>query len=104
MGCCYLTTNGSTTCKFNLHRRSFFDQNFIAADGNSTCSTSHNDMRRHLIISTTTSPCGERATSSSDFGTISTASPTTMSTTYQSLPNPYLTAVANDIPNVVSLI
>jgi hypothetical protein len=61
-------------------------------------------MRRHLIISTTTSPSTRRATSSnSDFGTISTASPTTMSTIYQSVPNPYLTAVANDIPNVVSL-
>jgi len=61
-------------------------------------------MRRHLIISTTTSPSARRATSStSDFGTISTASPATMSTIYQSIPNPYLTAVANDIPNVVSL-
>jgi hypothetical protein len=58
-------------------------------------------MRRHLIISTTTSPSGDRATSTSDFGTISTASPTTMSTMYQSIPNPYLTAVTNDIPTVV---
>ncbi len=58
-------------------------------------------MRRHLIISTTTSPSTRRTTSStSDFGT---ASPATMSTIYQSVPNPYLTAVANDIPNVVSL-
>lgn len=75
----------------------------IKADGNSsTCSTSNNDMRRHLIISTTTSPSTGRATSTnSDFGTISTASPTTMSTIYQSIPNPYLTAVANDTPNVV---
>lgn len=60
-------------------------------------------MRRHLIISTTTSPNGGRATSTSDFGTISTASPTTMSTIYQSVPNPYLAAVTNDTPNVVSL-
>ncbi len=60
-------------------------------------------MRRHLIISTTTSPSVRRGTSStSDFGTISTASPVTMSTIYQSVPNPYLTAVANDTPNVVS--
>ena len=58
-------------------------------------------MRRHLIISTTTSPSAGRATSTSDFGTLSTASPATMSTVYQSVPNPYLTAVANDIPNVV---
>ncbi len=57
-------------------------------------------MRRHLIISTTTSPSGERAISTSDFGT---ASPATMSTIYQSVPNPYLAAVANDIPKVVSL-
>lgn len=59
-------------------------------------------MRRHLIISTTTSPSTGRAMSSnSDFGTISTTSPTTMSTIYQSMPNPYLTAVANDTPTVV---
>lgn len=85
MACCYLTSNGSTT-----------------SDGHSTCSISHNDMRRHLIISTTTSPSTDRATSSSDFGTISTASPTTVSTIYQSVINPYLTAVANDAPNVTS--
>jgi hypothetical protein len=85
----------------------FFDEfilyEFIKSDGNSTCSTSHNDMRRHLIISTTTSPSDGRAASSSDFGTISTASPATMSTVYQSVVNPYLTAVTNDTPNVVSL-
>jgi len=60
-------------------------------------------MRRHLIISTTTSPSSERATSSSDFGTISTSSPKTLSTIYQSVVNPYLTAVANDAPNVVRI-
>lgn len=59
-------------------------------------------MRRHLIISTTTSPSAGRATSGSDFGTISTASPATMSTAYQSVVNPYLAAVKNDLPNVVS--
>jgi hypothetical protein len=58
-------------------------------------------MRRHLIISTTTLPSGGRATSTSDFGTISTTSPATMSSIYQSIPNPYLTAVTNDLPNVV---
>lgn len=101
MGCCYLTTNSSTTCKIqliSLHAHWFLR---ISADGNSTCSTSHNDMRRHLIISTTTSPSAGRTTSTSDFGTLSTASPATMSTVYQSVPNPYLTAVTNDIPNVV---
>jgi hypothetical protein len=60
-------------------------------------------MHRHLIISTT-SPSGGRATSTSDFGTISTTSPVTMSTMYQTIGNPYLTAVANDTPNVVSFI
>ncbi|CAF1648624.1 unnamed protein product, partial [Adineta ricciae] len=86
MNCCYTTACDSTIC----------------SDGNSTCSTSHNDMRRHLIISTTTSPSAGRATSGSDFGTISTASPATMSTVYQSVVNPYLAAVKNDLPNVTS--
>ncbi|UJR26817.1 hypothetical protein I4U23_008130 [Adineta vaga] len=86
MTCCYAPACDSTVC----------------SDGNSTCSTSHNDIRRHLIISTTTSPSAGRATSGSDFGTISTASPATMSTVYQSVVNPYLAAVKNDIPNVTS--
>jgi hypothetical protein len=60
-------------------------------------------MRRHLIVSTTASPSGGIPTSGSDFGTISTSSPTTMSTLYQGVVNPYLTAVKNDPPNVVSL-
>ncbi|CAF0885828.1 unnamed protein product [Adineta steineri] len=81
MNCCYTTVCDST----------------MGSDGNSTCSTSHNDMRRHLIISTATSP---RAISGSDFGTSSTASPATMSTIYQSIVNPYLTAVKNDSVNV----
>ena len=61
-------------------------------------------MHRHLIISTITSPSSKRATSASDFGTISTASPATMSTVYQSVVNPYLTAVTSDTLNVVSFI
>ncbi|CAF3407810.1 unnamed protein product [Rotaria sp. Silwood1] len=83
--CCYTTTSDSTN-----------------SESNSTCSISHNDIRRQLIISTTTSPSGGTATSASDFGTISTASPATMSTVYQSVVNPYLTAVTQDTLNVTS--
>ncbi|CAF3035602.1 unnamed protein product [Rotaria socialis] len=85
INCCYIHSNDNTPL-----------------DGNSTCSTSNNDMRRHLIISTGTSPKCDRATSGSDFGTISTASPATMSTVYQSVLNPYLTAVTQDALNVTS--
>ncbi|CAF3613319.1 unnamed protein product [Rotaria sordida] len=85
MQCCYTTTSDSTN-----------------SESNSTCSISHNDIRRQLIISTATSPSGGTGTSASDFGTISTASPTTMSTAYQSVVNPYLTAVTQDALTVTS--
>ncbi|CAF3869605.1 unnamed protein product [Rotaria sp. Silwood2] len=83
--CCYTTTCDSSN-----------------SESNSTCSISHNDIRRQLIISTTTSPSGGTTTSASDFGTISTASPATMSTVYQSVVNPYLTAVTQETLNVTS--
>ena len=66
---------------------------------------SNNDIRHHLIVSTSTSmtsPSASRGTNSSEFGTISTASPTTISTVYQSVINPYLTAVSKDSSNLVS--
>ena len=78
----------------------------MLADGNSTCSMSNNDIRHHLLISTatgTTSPSTSRDANGSDFGTISTASPATMSTVYQSVINPYLTAVSDVTTNVVCL-
>ena len=78
----------------------------MLADGNSTCSISNNDIRHHLLISTatgTTSPSTSRDANGSDFGTISTASPATMSTLYQSVVNPYLTAVSDATTNVVRL-
>lgn len=86
----------------SIRRTIFFLQ--ILADEHSTCSTSNNDIRHHLIISTatsSTSPSGSRGTNGSDFGTLSTASPTTMSTVYQSVINPYLTAISDESPNVV---
>lgn len=43
-----------------------------------------------------TSPSASRGTNTSDFGTIGTASPTTMSTVYQSQINPYLTAISRE--------
>jgi hypothetical protein len=76
------------------------------ADGQSTCSTSNNDIRHHLIVSTSTSatsPSIGRGTASSDFGTISTASPITVSTIYQSAINPYLTAISKESTNVVRI-
>ncbi|CAF3828535.1 unnamed protein product [Rotaria magnacalcarata] len=84
INCCYIHSNDSTPY------------------GNSTCSTSNNDMRRHLIVSTGTSPKCDRATSSSDSGTSNTASPATMSTVYQSGLNPYLTAITQDALNVTA--
>lgn len=104
MNCCYIAPCDGATCKFEFFVKFIylFLCQLIEADGNSTCSISHNDMRRHLIVSTA-SPSSGIPTSGSDFGTISTASPTTMSTVYQGIINPYLTAVKNDPPNVVSL-
>lgn len=86
--CCYVPTSSSSTT---------YDH--------SSCSISNNDIRHHLIVSTntsTTSPSTSRGTNGSEFGTISSASPATVSTVYQSVINPYLTAVSQDSPNVTS--
>jgi hypothetical protein len=75
------------------------------ADEHSTCSMSNSDMRHQLIISTATSitsPSTSHGTNGSDFGTIGTSSPTTLSTMYQSAINPYLTAVSTESVHVVS--
>jgi hypothetical protein len=72
---------------------SFFRISSFYLDGNSTCSILNNNIRHHLIISTTNSL---RSNNSSGF------SPRTISTIYQSDANPYLVAVSNDVTNVVS--
>lgn len=64
---------------------------------NSSCrsSMSNNDIDHRLIISTSDS---SRSTNHSDF------SPRTLSTIYQSNTDPYLTAIPNDMSNVVSVL
>lgn len=101
--CCYTTnSDGSTICKSNRFLNARFKHHFLSfrsADERSSCSMSHNDIRHQLIVSTSssmTSPSASRGTNTSDFGTIGTASPTTMSTVYQSQINPYLTAISRE--------